>query len=105
MTSPTEQPLWATQRPRDRLYDFAIDRITVLADFAVRNCREPTCGARDEDGVLVSCRSDRCGEKRLEESHRRELQVMRDLRALVEGLERVELAKLAAEDKKKGRQK
>lgn len=84
------------------MYDFAIDRITVLTDFATRNCREPTCGARDEDGAVVSCKSDQCGERRLEEWHRRELQVMRDLRALVEGLERVELAKLAAEDKKKG---
>lgn len=92
--------MWSTQRPRDRMYDFAIDRITVLTDFAKRHCREPTCGARDEDGALVSCRSDQCGEKRLEEWLRRELQVMRDLRELVEWLERDELAKLAAEDKK-----
>lgn len=87
------------------MYDYAIDRITVLTDFATRRCREPTCGARDEDGALVSCNSEQCGERRLEEWHRRELRVMRDVRKLVERIERDELEKLAAEDKQKGRRK
>ncbi len=86
------------------MYDYALDRIAILSDFGTRNCREPTCGARDEDGVLVSCNSKHCGERRMEEHHQRELQIMRDVRALVEWLERAELERTAEADKKsKGR--
>jgi hypothetical protein len=98
-TSPSEEP-WETQRPRDRDYDYVLDRIAVLSDFASRSCREPSCGTRDEDGNVVSCSSKHCGEKRMEVHHRRELQVMRDIRALIEWLERSELQKAVAEDKK-----
>lgn len=99
MTSPTEQPAWVSQRPRDRMYDFVLDRITTLSSFATRNCCEPNCGIRDEDGDVVSCSSAACGEKRLEEWHRRELQVMRDMRAFIEAFERSQIEKAAAADK------
>ena len=90
---------WRGQRPRDRDYDFILDRIAVLSDYATRACREPSCGARDEDGNVVSCLSKDCGEKRIAEHLQRELQVMRDLRTLIEWLERSELQKAAAADK------
>ena len=91
-------------RPRDRMYDFVLDRIAILSDFATRNCREPSCGTRDEEGNVISCTSEHCGERRIAEDHQRELQVMRDMRALIEWLERAELERAAEADKKsKGR--
>ena len=84
MTSPTE-------RPRDRIYSYVIDRLASLSVRATMECREPTCGARDEAGEVVSCSSPHCGEKKMNEGWRREMQVMRDVKALVEGLERREL--------------
>lgn len=85
------------------MYDFVIDRIAILSDFATRNCREPSCGTR-EDGEVISCSSANCGEKRLAEHHRRELQVMRDMRGFIEAYERTQIEKAAASDKaSKGR--
>lgn len=95
MTSPSEK----TRRPRDVLYDWALDRITVLQDFARRNCKEPTCGVRDEDGEFTHCLSKDCGEKRLDEHHANELAAMRVARSLVEWLETSEIEKKAADDK------
>lgn len=101
MTSPTDnEPLWKSQRPRDRMFLFAFDRITVLEDFAKRNCWAANCGEKDEDGQVVSCSTTtQCGEKRLEEWHQRELQCMRDLKTFIEWYERAEIAKAAAADK------
>jgi hypothetical protein len=88
------------------MYDFVLDRIAILSDFATRNCCEPSCGTRDEDGDVVSCTSAHCGERRIDDHHQRELQCMRDMRALIEWLERDEIAKAAAADKAaKGRKK
>lgn len=94
MTSRTEE------RPRDRIYDYILDRLSSLAARASLECREPTCGARDETGEVVSCSSKNCGEKLMMAGWRRELRVMRDIKALVEGLERVEVERLAAADKR-----
>jgi hypothetical protein len=91
-TSPSE-------RPRDRIYGFVIDRLASLNARANSECREPTCGARDEDGALVSCASPHCGEKLMMLGWRRELQVMRDIKALVEHLEQKELEAMATADK------
>lgn len=84
MTSPNE-------RPRDRIYGYALDRLASLNVRASLECREPTCGARDETGEVVSCSSPNCGEKKMREGWRRELQVMRDIKALVEWVERREM--------------
>jgi len=88
------------ERPRDRIYSYAIDRMSSLAVHASLACREPTCGARDEEGDLISCQSVHCGEKLMLSGYRRELTVMRDIRALIEALERAELERLAAGDKR-----
>lgn len=93
LTSPNEE------RPRDVVYDFVIDRLASLSVHATIACREPTCGARDEEGNLVSCESKDCGEKLMLSGWRRELRVMRVVKAWVEGLERAEQQKHAAEDK------
>lgn len=86
------------------MYAFCLDRLASLNARATMECQEPTCGARGEDGEVISCSSKDCGEKLMLAGWRRELQVMRDFKALIEGLERAELAKLAAADKKgKGR--
>lgn len=82
------------------MYDVVLDRITILSDFATRACQEPSCGTRDEDGVVVSCHSVNCGEKRMEPSLQRELRGMRYMRELIEGLETAEFEKRAAEDKR-----
>lgn len=101
--SPSDAPAWLAMRPRDRMYEFALDRIAILSDFATRNCREPSCGTRDEDGEVASCKSPHCGERRMEEHHQRELQIMRDVCALIEWLERAELQRAAEAAKGKGR--
>lgn len=95
MTSQSEPKI----RPRDRIYEYAIDRLASLSARATAECREPTCGARGEDGELVSCSSRHCGEKLMLPGWRRELQVMRDVKALVEHLELKELEAAAAADK------
>lgn len=101
MTSPNEP--WESQRPRDRMYLFAIDRIHILQDFAKRHCKVVNCGEKDEDGEII-CGGAGCGEKLIHADHRRELQALRDVKALVEALERKELEAQAAADKKgKGR--
>lgn len=98
------EPLWKSQRPKDRMYIFAIDRITILEDFAKRNCRAANCGEKDEGGDVAICSGPLCGEKRLEEWHQRELQCLRDLKTFIEWYERAEIAKAAAADKaSKGR--
>lgn len=87
------------ERPRDRIYSWALYRIHILRDYARRNCMSSTCGGRDEDGEPIPCSGANCGEKRIAEEHQRELQAMRDTCALVEWLERVEIEKKAADDK------
>lgn len=96
MTSQTEAP---AERPRDRISDFALDRITSLRVRAVIECREPTCGARDEDGEVISCSSKNCGEKLMMPGWRRELLVMREIWELIVWLERTEIEKAAKADK------
>ena len=91
------------ERPRDRIFSYVLDRMASLAAHATLACREPTCGARDESGELISCESVHCGEKLMLSGYRRELTVMRDIRSLIEALERAELERLAVEDKKRGR--
>jgi hypothetical protein len=101
MTSPSDELVeFFKLRPRDRIYDFVLDRLASLTVRATMECKEPTCGARDEDGEVVSCSSVNCGEKLMMVGWRRELQVMKDVRALVEGLERAELQREAAADKR-----
>lgn len=94
-TSPNE-------RPRDRIYAWALYRISILQDYARRNCKNPMCGARDDEGEPIPCAGADCGEKRIVEEHRQELRAMRDTCTLVEWLERAELEK-AAENVKKNR--
>lgn len=103
MTSRSEEKV----RPRDRMYDYVLDRLASLNARALMECREPSCGEmRDEDGLLVSCQSENCGEKLMLPGWRRELQVMRDFRALIERLEQKELEAIAAADRgKKGAKK
>lgn len=93
MTSPSE-------RPRDRIYGYVLDRLSSLSVRATLECQEPTCGARNEEGEVISCSSKDCGEKLMMPGWRRELQVMRDVKALVEGLERAEMQREAESDKK-----
>ena len=89
------------ERPRDRIYGYCLDRLASLAAHATISCREPTCGARDPDtNDVVSCASKNCGEKLMMYGWRRELMVMRDIKSLVEALERAELERLAAEGKR-----
>jgi hypothetical protein len=106
MTS-TTSPSRPVERPRDRIYGYALDRLASLSARATIECREPTCGDRGEDGELVSCgSSSHCGEKMMLAGWRRELQVMRDIKALVERLEQKELEATAAADRgKKGARK
>lgn len=99
MATSTTSPSEPRARPRDRIYDYAIDRLSSLAARATMECREPTCGARGEDGEVVSCQSQHCGEKLMLAGWRRELQVMRDIKALVDRLELRELEAAAAADK------
>lgn len=75
------------------MYDFICDRLTNLTVRARAECKEPTCGAR-EDGEIVSCSSPNCGEKLMMEGWRRELHVMRLFKNLIEYLERQELEQL-----------
>lgn len=89
------------ERPRDRIYSFCIDRLASLAAHATISCREPTCGERDpETNEVISCSSKNCGERLMLYGWRKELQVMRDIRALIEALERAELERVATEGKK-----
>ena len=90
-----------SERPRDRIYSFCLDRLASLAAHATISCREPSCGARDpETNEVVSCASKNCGERLMLHGHRRELQVMKDIRALIEALERAELERIAAEGRR-----
>lgn len=94
MTSPNEE------RPRDFVTHYLIERLGSLSVHATLACREPTCGARDETGELVSCLSVNCGEKLMLSGYQRELKVWRIVRAWIEMLERAELERLAAADKR-----
>lgn len=85
-------------RPRDRIYTVTMEEIFDLELKAKAACREPTCGAR-EDGEIVSCASVNCGEKLMLDGYRRKLQVKRDIKLLVEGLERAEMERQFAEEK------
>lgn len=87
------------ERPRERIYGWALYRIHILRDYARRNCMSSTCGQRDEDGEPIPCSGANCGEKRIHPEHQRELQAMRDTCALVEWLERKELEQAAKDDK------
>lgn len=102
-TSPSEAPPAkpVEERPRDRIYSWALHREHILRDYARRNCLSATCGARDEEGELLPCAGKDCGEKRIAEEHQRELRAMRDTCALIEWLERKELEQRAEDDRPK----
>lgn len=101
MTYPTdEERQWAAMRPGERIWLFTLDRLASLNARAKMECREPTCGERGEDNEVVSCSSKNCGKKLMLSGWRRELQVMEDIAALVEALERKKLQDDAAEDKR-----
>jgi len=72
------------------MFDFILDRLTLLTMHARASCKEPTCGAREE-GEIVSCSSVHCGERLMMEGWRRELHVMRLFKRLIEHLEQQEL--------------
>lgn len=84
------------------MFDFVCDRLTLLTVRSRAECREPTCGARsEEDGEIISCSSEHCGEKLMMEGWRRELRIMRMFKRLIEHLEQQELeAKFEAEKQK-----
>lgn len=88
-----------SERPRDRIYAWALYRIGILADYARRQCKNPACGTRGDDGEAWVCSGENCGEKLIHEEHQRELQAMRETCALVEWLERSEIEKQARDDK------
>ena len=96
-TSPSEE------RPRDRIYSWALYRISILQEFARRHCSNPQCGARDDEGEPIPCAGKECGENKIHEEHRRELRAMRDTCALVEFLERKEIEQKADDDRPKRR--
>jgi hypothetical protein len=101
LTSPSDELAeFFKLRPRDRIYLQVMDDLFSLENRAREACLEPTCGARDEDGEIISCSSVNCGEKIMLSGYRRRLQVMRDVKALVEGLERAQLEQQAAADKR-----
>lgn len=97
---PTTSP---SERPRDRIYEWALYRRGILEDFARRHCKNPACGTRDDEGELIPCAGANCGEKLIHEEHQRELRAMRDMCALAEWLERDELKKKAEDDKQNRR--
>lgn len=92
-----------SDRPRDRIYSWALYRVSILQDFARRHCKNPACGTRDDEGEPVKCAGKDCGEKLIHEEHQRELQAMRDMCTLVEWLERQEVEKQARDDKQNRR--
>lgn len=92
-TSPSEE------RPRDRIYAWALYRVSILQDYARRHCSNAWCGSRGDDGEPLPCSGKDCGEKKIHEEHQRELQAMRDTCALVEWLERKEIEQRADHDK------
>lgn len=94
-----------SDRPRDRIYAWALYRISILQDFARRHCKMPTCGQRDDDGEPIPCSGMNCGEKLIHAEHQQELRAMRDTCALVEWLERQEIEKAAKDDKEKSRRR
>jgi hypothetical protein len=96
MMEATKSP---SERPRERIYGWALYRVHILKDYARRNCMSATCGQRDEGGDPLPCAGKDCGEKRMAEEHQRELQAMRDVCSLVEWLERQELERAAKDDK------
>jgi hypothetical protein len=106
LTSPTDKPVdatyadWFALRPRDRMFLFALDRLASLEARAKIECLEPSCGTRDDEGVHSCTNSKNCGEKLMLAGWRRELQAMRDVKALVEGLERREQELEAAKDRR-----
>lgn len=107
-TSPTEQLVtdlsfeeWLKLKTGDRMFLYAIDRIASLEARAKIECREPSCGVVDEEGVSSCVNNKNCGEKTMLSGWRRELQAMRDLKALVEWLERRDMEKKADAGRKR----
>ena len=94
LISPTERP-----RDIDYVFDFLLDRITDGRRRARAACQEPTCGAR-EQGVVVSCASVNCGEKKMHSGWRRELRACLILRGMVLERERQEIERTAQADRK-----
>ena len=90
MTSPTERP-----RDIDYVFDFLMDRITDGRRRARFACQEPTCGAMDEDGKVISCASVNCGEKLMLSGWRRELRACVLLRNMVLEKEQREMEQAA----------
>lgn len=99
MTSPSDA---APERPRDidYVFDFLLDRIVDGRRRAKAVCQEPTCGARDDDGKVVSCSSPHCGEKLMLPGWRREYRSCVLLRDMVLQTERKAIEQQAADDKK-----
>ena len=75
------EPRWKKQRPRDRMWEYAIERIVSLE-------------------LLIEI-----SHGQTYEGWHRELTVMQDLKALIEWLDRQELERKAAADKDKGRRR
>lgn len=87
------------ERPREIAFDHVLDRLATLNARATLECREPTCGARDDDGEVISCSSEHCGEKLMREGWRRELAAMRYMKDLIEWADRFEQKKAAEAEK------
>ena len=92
--------IFLTDREREFVTAYLIERMGSLNAFATLACREPTCGARDEEGKVVSCASENCGEKLMLAGHRRELWVWRCVRGWIEQYDRAEIEQRAAESKR-----
>lgn len=75
------------------MFEYVVDRLFSLEVRAKMECKEPTCGTIDDDGAASCVNSKHCGEKLMMQGWRRELQVMRDFKALLEVLERNEQTK------------
>lgn len=75
------------------MFEYVVDRLFSLDVRARTECKESTCGVFDDDGIASCVNSKQCGEKLMLAGWRRELQVMRDFKALLEGLERQEQTK------------
>lgn len=89
-----------SERERDFVTGYMLERLGSLNVQTTLACKEPTCGARDEDGKVVSCSSENCGEKLMLTGHRRELWVWRVVRGWIEEFDRAEIEQRAVDDKK-----
>lgn len=91
---------YPSKRERDFVTGYLLERMGSLNARATIACREPTCGERDNQGKVISCASEHCGEKLMLEGHRRELWAWRCVRSWIEEFDREEGEELAAAIKK-----